>query len=77
MDATIFASVTMMDSEGSILGEMTVNATYPLGMPINVGDTDAFLPNKFASAPLVMTGTCISELFSPIWCYTISRKTNF
>ncbi len=61
MDANLFASVTMKDSQGNVLGETPVNATYSLGMPINVGDPYAFLPNELASTPLIMTGKYFSE----------------
>ena len=61
VDSNLFASVTMKDGDGNVVGETTANATYPLGMPINVGDTYAFLPNQFASTPLMITGTYISD----------------
>ena len=64
MDANLFASVTMKDSQGNVLGETPVNATYPLGMPINVGDTYAFLPNELTSIPLMITMYSSEEIRS-------------
>ena len=54
--SNLFASVTVKDSDGNVLGETTVNDTYPLGMPINVGDTYAFSFNELASTALMITG---------------------
>ena len=36
--SNLFASVTMKDSKGNVVGQTTVNNTYPLGMPINTGN---------------------------------------
>lgn len=55
MDSNLFADVTVMDSENNVIGKTAVNATYPLGMPINVGDTYAFLVND-SSTQLMITG---------------------
>lgn len=55
MDSNLFADVTVMDSENNVIGKTAINATYPLGMPINVGDTYAFLVND-SSTQLMITG---------------------
>ena len=60
MDSNLFASVTVTDGEGNVLGETTVNETYPLGMPINVGDTYAFLPNGLSTIPSMTTPLMIT-----------------
>ena len=60
MDSNLFASVTVTDGEGSVLGETAVNDTYPLGMPINVGDTYAFLPNGLSTTPSMTTPLMIT-----------------
>ncbi|CAF9941749.1 hypothetical protein IMSHALPRED_002875 [Imshaugia aleurites] len=50
----LFANVSMANSNGDVLDETVLNVTFPLGMPINVGDTYTFLPQL--SPAIMITG---------------------
>lgn len=44
----------MVNADGEATGQTVINDTYPLGMPINVGNPYSFLPTL--SLPIVITG---------------------
>lgn len=50
----LFADVSMTNGDGVTIAETVINSTYPLGMPINVGDSYSF--NVPLSPPIVITG---------------------
>ena len=50
----------MTDGEENVLGQTVVNDTYPLGMPINVGDTYAFMPSGLPTIPSINTPLMIT-----------------
>lgn len=50
----LFANVSMVNGDGDVIGETVINTTYPLGMPINAGDTYSFQP--LLSEAIMITG---------------------
>ena len=53
----LFANVSMENADGDAIGETVINSTYPLGMPINVGDPYSFLPRL---SPAIVTAIVIT-----------------